>query len=421
MKLHKKTTSLLFILLTSSCNNYNMKRTIEQDQPQQQIIGKAQLQSGEWVDIVGLMLNQNAPMKLLLTNFDFKKLPEDVQAHIIQLLSLSKHATTLIEAAKTIQSLSLTDKRLNAMINDPQFCQQLIKNLAQKYNSTEKLAAQALNIPQAKYLLQLPQQFLNAIKNRDSDTVQNLAKYVINMDVSFISSSLWDQPPLVVAAQYAQNSCDIINILLNHGYNINLPSQNTGRTALMEAIIAYDKNTTECLLNNPHIVIDQQDNRGFTALMIAGQYYDYPVFKLLLNKGANINTFNIFGETALFNSINNLFKYEMRDFLIQDSPKIIQSLLNNHSLKINHQNNDGNTALLYVLIKINELIKADVYEEEENKKVSKKIIENLLKAGVDPELANNDGLTPLEAAEGTNDEDIIAMIQEAIKRKYEKK
>src|SRR5579863_6799140 len=154
MYFSKKTGSFIALLLLaatfSTHKTHSMKRLREENVQQRPVFAQAQLQSGEWVNIVGLILTQDAPMQLLLKNFDFKKLPEDVQGHIIQLLSLGTTATTLEDAAYIIKSLSLTDKRLNEMINSHYMCLKIIKNLAYKFQCSDQEAAQALNTPGAK-------------------------------------------------------------------------------------------------------------------------------------------------------------------------------------------------------------------------------------------------------------------------------
>ena len=69
-------------------------------------------------------------------------------------------------------------------------------------------------------------------------------------------------------------------------------------------------------------------------------------------------------------------------------------------------NIDGNTALLQSV-----LSKASLLDP----------IKLLLSAGANPELANKDGLTPLQAAQKTGNQPIITIITKAIKEKHDKK
>jgi ankyrin repeat protein len=69
-------------------------------------------------------------------------------------------------------------------------------------------------------------------------------------------------------------------------------------------------------------------------------------------------------------------------------------------IDINQQNSEGTTALMIAI---------------ENDEANVKI---LLDAGADPEIANNNGTTPLNAAEVMGNENVINLIKEAIDKKH---
>ncbi|HLJ31637.1 MAG TPA: ankyrin repeat domain-containing protein, partial [Candidatus Babeliales bacterium] len=77
-------------------------------------------------------------------------------------------------------------------------------------------------------------------------------------------------------------------------------------------------------------------------------------------------------------------------------------------VKINQQNNRGETALLYSLIKRKGYRIGNLFIDT---------IKELLKKGADPELGNKYGLTPLMAAKDLGNNDIISLIEQAIQDK----
>lgn len=105
----------------------------------------------------------------------------------------------------------------------------------------------------------------------------------------------------------------------------------------------------------------------------------------------------------------------------------------NKGINITNQfNSEGNTALI-LCIKDTIRLGGDRYAYQRDRYTGEHVdifpiyfdcldtIMDLLAGGADPELANLDGLTPLEAAQQTNNLEIINLIQKAIETKYGKK
>jgi ankyrin repeat protein len=91
----------------------------------------------------------------------------------------------------------------------------------------------------------------------------------------------------------------------------------------------------------------------------------------------------------------------------QNINAIIQTL---PTVNVNQQDLQGNTALMHIIFT------ASPYWV--NPQV---IIQDILDAGANPELANYEGLTPLAAAQQTRNRRIIDLIQNAINKKHERK
>jgi hypothetical protein len=131
------------------------------------------------------------------------------------------------------------------------------------------------------------------------------------------------------------------------------------------------------------------------ALMIAVQN-NQELVPLLLKNGADINSTNQNGATPVIVAVQS---YIMRQSL--------KSLLQDPKVKINHQNKQGNSALMMCIIN-REHIWDDHFADT---------IKALLDAGADPELGNEAGTTPLDAAWNFPHRQIFRILWDAIDKK----
>jgi hypothetical protein len=278
MKMTKKFSSLTaLLLLTAAFNSHSMKRLLEQEVQQKQVFAQAQLRTGEWVDIVGLILTQDAPMQLLLKNFDFKELPEDVQRHIIQLLSLSTTATTLKEAAYTIQSLSLADKKLNEMINNPHMSLQLIKNLAYKFQCSDQEAAEALKTPAAQRQLELQKKLYNLCATY-GPSIQVIEQKLTELLLEGADINFTNPKTLLLENIWRtqDDRIDLIQWLIKNGLNIN--QQNAFLIYMVE--ICIDGEIAEEEVEIIKIILNASadpeitDKNGHSILSLMQEYVD---------------------------------------------------------------------------------------------------------------------------------------------------
>ncbi len=129
------------------------------------------------------------------------------------------------------------------------------------------------------------------------------------------------------------------------------------------------------------------------------------IFELLVTKGALLNIRDINGCTVF----NTATEYPISAYRFDSIENYVQALLNNSTLIIDQKNNRGETALLHCLINRQHNPITNVFLGT---------IKKLLDAGADPELADNDGYSPLEAAKKLNDKRTIDLIQNAIEKKY---
>jgi hypothetical protein len=99
--------------------------------------------------------------------FPFGKLPQDVQRQIIFYLATYGSAQSLIEACQMVSALAQTNKLLNALIDTPSFCLQLITKLSKKFNCDNMTVCTTLQTMQAKKQAFIQQDLYNLCFDND--------------------------------------------------------------------------------------------------------------------------------------------------------------------------------------------------------------------------------------------------------------
>jgi hypothetical protein len=227
--------------------------------------------------------------------FPFTSLPEDMQIVIISLIIKNNTARSLKEAAHSIDALAQVNHQLNTLINNPEFCLQIIWHLAEQFDCSDEAAAQALQTEEAQQRLKIQKQFgllFSPKKKFNEEKFKQLyEKYKDYIDIDFTYSEL--KMTLLMLATYATNSATQIYFLLNIGaIDINKAS-GLGMTALMlSALNSTDPETIQLLCEHPTININQQDNEGNTALLLLCKLCNTERFKLenlkiLIDAGAD--------------------------------------------------------------------------------------------------------------------------------------
>lgn len=338
----KKRSLIAFLLCAIVFNN-----TYTMDQPEEgSTLG--------WVAVIGGVLLGAVAMKYLWqeqkpgTQFDFAQLPQDVQYHIIELLNTANNTQSLDIATKTINSLAQVNKELNQMLNEPQFCLKLIKHLSKKFNYSNQLVAEKLQTKESKRRLAL-QARLHTILFWPNSRKKNLEKkleqlYQSGADLEFTYKGLFLNTPLMILSCAGLNKDYPQNILHGDFYLHVITEEPAG---------FYDKYSYQ----DSYIIAMDQGPK---------------MIKYLLSKGVNINAQSEEGITAL------MFACSLLNFWA------IDTLTKNSTITINQQDHKGNTALMHLCNNPLHIIPV------------KAIFKLLINAGANPNLANKDGLTPID-------------------------
>jgi serine/threonine-protein phosphatase 6 regulatory ankyrin repeat subunit B len=166
----------------------------------------------------------------------------------------------------------------------------------------------------------------------------------------------------------ARNKPDVVEFLLQRGLDVNALHLN--RTPLMHTAMVGHLDVLRVLLAaDPPAEVDRRSPDGYTALLLAALVNIPEVVKLLLAHGAN-DVAMLDGTTALMVAAASNHLEVLEELLLARPPTLI-----------NARAQDGRTAL-YFAVRMN----------------FPRIIDALLAAGADPNIANNQELTPLMVA-----------------------
>jgi ankyrin repeat protein len=125
---------------------------------------------------------------------------------------------------------------------------------------------------------------------------------------------------------------EAVRILLELGADVNAKDAD-GRTPLMYATDRNAIDSTKLLLSENDIKLEIKDNTGSTALLRAASRGSYEILKLLVQAGANVNTINYPGESALTH-------------VIKQKNSVVSELLIQYGADINYSDKLGNTPLI---------------------------------------------------------------------------
>ncbi|XP_023232143.1 ankyrin repeat domain-containing protein 29-like isoform X1 [Centruroides sculpturatus] len=207
------------------------------------------------------------------------------------------------------------------------------------------------------------------------DIVQLLLKYKAPVD----TPSMDGGTPLLVACQC--NQLDIVQELYNHGANINIQMSDKATPLFVAAQNGHLKIVSFLLGLSADVNARRTD--GATPLWIACQMGHTAVVRELLEKDAEVDATRLDGATPLFKAAHKGYS-EIVELLIKRGASL--GLLKNGESALH-------TAALFDHLPI---------------------VKILIAAGADPELKNQDGLTPLELAQEAGNVVVTEFLQKII-------
>ncbi len=265
----------------------------------------------------------------------------------------NKDGTTPLMIAADKQNLSIVSKLLNKGANP---------NAKNKNGLTAFIAASAPYRPNdnVRNLIASKQtnishnnvatrnMIFSAVIDDDFEAIKTLANAGINFNYIDKIGTF----PL-----YRSKSAKMTQLLIDSGADVNFKSR-TGKTALFAASI-----NTAPLLIKKGINIDAKDFAGNTALM-ENEYLD--VQKLLINNKANINAKNNEGQTALMLAkfgrkkffldqgadftLKDIYGHTVLHYAVKEGEGEIIKLLLSKGANINSQTDDGYTPLMIAIL-----------------------------------------------------------------------
>ena len=257
------------------------------------------------------------------------------------------------------------------------------------------------------------EKFREAIKNDDRRYIE----YILSKGVNLNNEKVFGYVPLHIAARF--NNIELIELFLKHGADINCVNewmQNclffTYDVDTIKYLIEHGANVNQVNVNGFTPLLgaarnyevaklyiemgadyNHQDRNGNSILFFAIMYKNFELIKYLIDaKVVNVNNVNELGLNALILHIMCGSKGKYKNTSIYK--KIIIYLIKG-GININHQDNDGNTAL-HIAIKVRQ---------------NNEIIKLLLDNGADVNIKNKNGKTPLDIAMEKGDKDIINLLK----------
>jgi len=197
----------------------------------------------------------------------------------------------------------------------------------------------------------------------------------------------------------------IVDTLVVYGVDLNKPNlDQDGDTPLITACKVKNKNIIETLIKNGANV-NQENNHGDTPLIIACKKRYKEIVELLLDNGAEVNHANKDGNTPLIISCKNEENIEIVKILVE------------YEADLNIKNKNGETALDMAEKTKKENIIGFLTKNFDNKRLfdactntNEEALRELIKKGVDINIENKEGDTPLIIACKNNNESIAQIL-----------
>lgn len=192
---------------------------------------------------------------------------------------------------------------------------------------------------------------------------------------------------LLIQAAEEQDEVEVIRLIEEEGANIDTKSEE-GETPVLIATKNNDADLVKQLIDLG-ADINIQDDREDNVLLYAGAYGYLDIVKLAIEADADTTIVNRYGGIALIPAAER-GHLEVIEYLLRDSDS-----------DVNHINDLGWTALLEAIIL------------SDGGKVHQDIVQLLLDHGADMDIADRDGISPLDHAQKRGYDAITRILKQA--------
>ncbi len=212
---------------------------------------------------------------------------------------------------------------------------------------------------------------LKVLNNQEQQLTQEVSNEMDKLNQALLTAAL-------------QGDKDHITKLLADGADIDA-TDNDGRTSAMIAVHTNQLDIFKLLLEKG-ADINIRDNRSDNPLLYAGAEGMLDFVKISVAAGADTSILNRFGGTALIPAAD------------RGHVDIVEELLTSSDVNIDHVNNLGWTALLEAIIL------------GDGGKAHQTIVELLIQHGADIQLADSNGISPLQHAQNRGYQEMVEML-----------
>ncbi len=183
------------------------------------------------------------------------------------------------------------------------------------------------------------------------------------------------------------NDLSLVKTLLNNKVNIE-DKNSKGETPLMYATY-LQRNAIAIVLMEAGANVNAQDKRLNSPFLYAGAEGNLELVKAALNHNADFKVYNRYGGSALIPAAE------------KGHLEVVKLLVNTPNYPIDHVNNLGWTALMEAIVLSN------------GGKVHTEIVKELIKGGVDVNIPDSKGVTPLQHAKSRRFTEIVRLLEQA--------